>query len=198
MELQLASLQIKNRSAKLKIYKFWWKVIMLPLYQYFIFWLLLTKIFVSQKESTKPYCYHRDMIDFYLSCTTNSGTLLSAGPFAEITLSNSKCVCFLKTASTSILTFFVVEPLPKAVLVLILGLSPPLDCTKGGNFWPSWTSKNRCIVLKHWEGCSSSFYGEMKCLLSPVIDDLLTLCLQSAGLLHMSACIWDQTYKSSQ
>lgn len=47
------------------------------------------KDFCIWKGSTKLYYYHRDMIDFYLSCTTNSGTLLSAGPFAEITLSMS-------------------------------------------------------------------------------------------------------------
>lgn len=77
------------------------------------FWLLFNEIFVSKKESTKSYYYHRDMIDFHLSCATNSGTLPSAGPFAGITLSDSKCVWCLKTASMSILPFVTVTPPPK-------------------------------------------------------------------------------------
>lgn len=119
------------------------------------------RIFVSGNESTKVYYYHRDMIDFHVSCTATSGTLLSVGAFAEITLSNSKCVCFLPdTLFLSILPFFVVEPPPKAVLLWILGLTPPSDCTKVGNFW----AQNRGTVLKQGKEISSSFYGEMKCI----------------------------------
>lgn len=92
-------------------------------------------------------------------------------------------VYFLKTASMSILPFLVVELPPKAVLVRILGLTPPLDCTKGGNFWASCTSKNRCIVLKHWKVPVLSKEKLNASLLCPVTDDLLTLCLQSVGVL---------------